>query len=699
MLVAYAPPTWSPDGERIAFLGKLRDPASGKFPSEYSVFTIGPNGANLQRISGTLGLPSWSPDGEHIALVDWHDGGGKAIFTIAPDGSDKRMVTTVPGTAARGQRPSWTRDGSQIRFFTSIGAGRIAPAIVNADGTGRMVLATFGRSSTDTQSHSWDEIPRAAGLVGAWSPDGERLASFGQDRHENTVIYTVNPDGSDLRILARASGESLIAEDTLWEDGASSTPACADGILVASPEDNPGLVQDCVTLLTARDVLTGAGGGPVLNWNPGVDMGSWDGVETGGDPQRVQGLTLPAFGLEGAIPREVGNLTSLTQLELNNNDLGGTIPPELGKLTNLRVLDLSANRLTGYLPPELGNLQKLGELRLGSNSLVGRIPSALGGLSQLWFLGLGQNNFTGAIPDDLTRLANLKLLDLSSNRLTGSVPTGPGYLPEPVFWYLIFWYLSPDLLAGAVPTEPGTLPELVFLDISNTRLSGCLPRWTPESTVTRGLQMERCAEDAPAPVADAPCGDEGAEVDPCEPRDVSQTRLFSVGPPATTAFSLRPEHTVELVLESGLGLLGASPVHLAVRGTWRPDSVRCSWRGIARTQEQRGNAIRAWLNLDPTAAIPDTAFLEALFTATFNVLDPRFRETGKSNFLSIARGGISNEYQFLTCYSEISIGEYLLGSGPTTLTVAFDRRGEARSYDLFLREHEEGSFGNGPVPS
>ncbi len=66
-------------------------------------------------------------------------------------------------------------------------------------------------------------------------------------------------------------------------------------------------------------------------------------------------------------------------------------------------------------------------------------------------------------------------------------------------------------------------------------------------------------------------------------------------------------------------------------------------------------------------------------------------------FLPIARGGLSTEYLFLTCYADYIASEYLLGAGPISpnkLTVAYDRMWQARSYDLYRRAHDAGEFGN-----
>ncbi len=54
------------------------------------------------------------------------------------------------------------------------------------------------------------------------------------------------------------------------------------------------------------------------------------------------------------IPRELGNLQSLTRLDLADIPfLPGPIPPEFGKLTNLRHLNVSETRLEGAIPQDL----------------------------------------------------------------------------------------------------------------------------------------------------------------------------------------------------------------------------------------------------------------------------------------------------------------------------------------------------------
>ncbi|KAH6555463.1 hypothetical protein KP509_1Z252600 [Ceratopteris richardii] len=75
------------------------------------------------------------------------------------------------------------------------------------------------------------------------------------------------------------------------------------------------------------------------------------------------------------------NGTSVIKLELPAQSLGGALPPQIGSLTSLQTLDLSYNTgIVGNLPSELFLLSNLVELFLQNCGLTGTIPDEIGNL-------------------------------------------------------------------------------------------------------------------------------------------------------------------------------------------------------------------------------------------------------------------------------------------------------------------------------
>ena len=163
------------------------------------------------------------------------------------------------------------------------------------------------------------------------------------------------------------------------------------------------------------------------NWLTDAPLRDWAGVGTTGHG-RVSSLWLRENGLRGAIPLELGELTSLEQVLLDGNQLTGPIPSELGRLSYLIRLYLDRNSLTGPIPSELGDLENLVFLDLQDNELSGQIPPELGRLTRLRWLWLFDNALTGPIPPELGNLASLESLGLSYNELSGPIPPELGKL-------------------------------------------------------------------------------------------------------------------------------------------------------------------------------------------------------------------------------------------------------------------------------
>ena len=101
------------------------------------------------------------------------------------------------------------------------------------------------------------------------------------------------------------------------------------------------------------------------------------------------------------LPKEIGQLTNLTLLNLWDNQLK-SLPKEIGQLTNLTSLRLLKTQLTS-LPKEIGQLTKLSKLSLFNNQLTS-LPKEIGQLTKLTELDLSENKFSNS---EKERIKNL----------------------------------------------------------------------------------------------------------------------------------------------------------------------------------------------------------------------------------------------------------------------------------------------------
>ncbi|GLT94325.1 hypothetical protein SLE2022_120710 [Rubroshorea leprosula] len=117
------------------------------------------------------------------------------------------------------------------------------------------------------------------------------------------------------------------------------------------------------------------------------------------DENRVLNIQLSDMGLKGKFPRGIQNCSSLTSLDLSNNELFGPIPVDISKIIPFATtLQLSSNNFSGEIPGNLSNVTYLIVLNLDHNRLTGQIPPELGLMSQLKTFTVADNLLTGPIP-------------------------------------------------------------------------------------------------------------------------------------------------------------------------------------------------------------------------------------------------------------------------------------------------------------
>ena len=110
---------------------------------------------------------------------------------------------------------------------------------------------------------------------------------------------------------------------------------------------------------------------------------SWYGVQCN-MWKSVVNLDLGYIKVDGLVPREIGLLTELRDLDLHGNDLQGVIPHKLmAGLKKLECLRLHMNGMFGAIHKEITHMKSLKELYLFGNYIAGTIPKELASLKKL----------------------------------------------------------------------------------------------------------------------------------------------------------------------------------------------------------------------------------------------------------------------------------------------------------------------------
>lgn len=221
-------PAWSPDGKHIAF--ETVNPL-------VRIFETDPDGTAIHSVSLCSGeaatcvetSPAYAPDGNQLAFATSLDGlttnvigirdrcdastgcsidvGGKQVFHGTYVTLESTRFPTATGWI---EGISWSPDGRQLVFYT---------VAKDADGkpTGTSELWVVNADRAEGVDNGLHKIPLPAGLTAgdpSWSPDGSRIVFSSQPIHNwNDVgvtdapdVYTVRPDGTDLRRLTHDEG-------------------------------------------------------------------------------------------------------------------------------------------------------------------------------------------------------------------------------------------------------------------------------------------------------------------------------------------------------------------------------------------------------------------------------------------------------------------------------------------------------------
>jgi Leucine rich repeat len=163
----------------------------------------------------------------------------------------------------------------------------------------------------------------------------------------------------------------------------------------------------------------------------------------------LQELNLQHNGIGGTLPASLATLQSLQVLDLSDNDLGPSIPTFTGP-ANLLELDLAENLFTGTIAG-IAAETSLTLLDLGNNNTLSGDLSALTNMLNLQIVDLSDNQFGPSIGDVFGNKVALLSLNLSANLFSvGGIPPSLGFPDKPLITELD---LAANQLTGEVPAE------------------------------------------------------------------------------------------------------------------------------------------------------------------------------------------------------------------------------------------------------
>jgi Leucine-rich repeat (LRR) protein len=176
------------------------------------------------------------------------------------------------------------------------------------------------------------------------------------------------------------------------------------------------------------------------------------------------------FWVNSAVVSCDGNGT-LVGLSLTGQNLTGSIPPELGLLSRLEVLELQDNQISGSIPPEVYDLRNLLHLDLSMNNLTGSLSKNLGQLTNLRdYFAVYKNSLRGPIPTEIGQLTKLEVVDMGTNQISGTVPSTVGQMTS-----LLGFSIHDTRISGSLPTELALLTALEVLYIDASGITGPFP--------------------------------------------------------------------------------------------------------------------------------------------------------------------------------------------------------------------------------